>query len=193
MGYLADLDKELFLFLNSLHVDWMDSIMTFISGTLSWVPFYAVLLYLVYKHYKKETFLVVIGVILLIICSDQISAQVFKPLFERPRPCHNEEIKALVYLPNGHCGGSYGFISSHACNVFALAVYMTHILRRYYSKIAWLMFIWAAVIGYSRIYMGVHYPGDVIVGSIVGILIGFAVSKLYDLACVYIEKRKKKN
>lgn len=193
MGYLANLDRELFLFLNSLHVDWMDPIMTFISGTLSWVPFYAVLLYLVYKHYKKETFLVVIGVILLIICSDQISAHVFKPIFERPRPCHDEEIKALVYLPNGHCGGSYGFISSHACNVFALAVYMTHILRRYYSKIAWLMFIWAAVIGYSRIYMGVHYPGDVIVGSIVGILIGFAVSKLYDLACDYIEKRKKKN
>lgn len=182
MDFITRIDTELFLFLNGLHVNWLDPVMTFISGTITWVPFYVVLLYLVIKNYKRQSIFIIIGIILLIVCSDQVSASIFKPVFERPRPCHNEAIKDLVYLPNGHCGGAYGFISSHACNVFALAVFITHVLKKHYTKIAWLMFIWAAVIAYSRIYMGVHYPGDVIVGAAVGALIGYAISKLYDFA-----------
>ena len=169
------LDTELFLFLNKLHADWLDPIMIFISGKITWLPFYLVLLFLVIKNYKKQSILIIISVILLIICSDQISSSVFKPIFERPRPCHNEAIKDLVYLPTGHCGGVYGFISSHACNAFALAVFITHILKKYYNKIAWVMFIWASLVAYSRIYMGVHYPGDTVVGAAVGILIGFVL------------------
>ena len=175
---MLNIDTELFLFLNGLHADWLDPIMIFISGKLSWTPFYLVLLYLIIKNYKKQSILIIIGIILLIICSDQISSSVFKPLFERPRPCHNEAIKDLVYLPNGHCGGAYGFISSHACNVFALAVFITHILKKYYSKIGWVMFIWATLVAYSRIYMGVHYPGDVLVGAAVGALIGWGFVKV---------------
>ncbi|MBO5956201.1 MAG: phosphatase PAP2 family protein [Bacteroidales bacterium] len=176
---MLNIDTELFLFLNGLHADWLDPIMIFISGKLSWTPFYLVLLYLIIKNYKKQSILIIIGIILLIVCSDQISSSVFKPLFERPRPCHNEAIKDLVYLPDGHCGGAYGFISSHACNVFALAVFITHILKRYYSKIAWVMFVWAAMVAYSRIYMGVHYPGDVLVGAAVGAVIGWGFVKVY--------------
>lgn len=176
---MLNIDTELFLFLNGLHADWLDPVMIFISGKLSWTPFYLVLLYLIVKNYKKQSILIIIGIILLIVCSDQISSSVFKPLFERPRPCHNEAIKDLVYLPNGHCGGAYGFISSHACNVFALAVFITHILKRYYPKIGWVMFIWAAMVAYSRIYMGVHYPGDVLVGAAVGAVIGWGFVKVY--------------
>ena len=176
---MLNIDTELFLFLNGLHADWLDPIMIFISGKLSWTPFYLVLLYLIVKNYKKQSILIIIGIILLIICSDQVSSSVFKPLFERPRPCHNEAIKDLVYLPDGHCGGAYGFISSHACNVFALAVFITHILKRYYSKIGWVMFIWATLVAYSRIYMGVHYPGDVLVGATVGALIGWGFVRAY--------------
>jgi undecaprenyl-diphosphatase len=175
---MLNIDTELFLFLNGLHADWLDPIMIFISGKLSWTPFYLVLLYLIIKNYKKQSILIIIGIILLIICSDQISSSVFKPLFERPRPCHNEAIKDLVYLPNGHCGGAYGFISSHACNVFALAVFITHVLKKYYSKIGWVMFSWATLVAYSRIYMGVHYPGDVLVGAAVGALIGWGFVKV---------------
>ena len=173
------LDTELFLFLNGLHVDWLDPIMTFISGKITWIPFYLVLLFLVIKNYKKQSILIIIGIIILIVCSDQVSSSIFKPLFERPRPCHNETIKDLVYLPNGHCGGAFGFISSHACNTFALATFLTSILKRYYRKIALIMFPWATLVAYSRIYMGVHYPGDIIVGAIVGILIGVGVSYAY--------------
>ena len=177
MNFITNIDTELFLFLNGLHVDCLDPVMTFISGKLSWTPFYLILLFLVIRNYKKQSISIIIGEIILIICSDQISSSVFKPIFERPRPCHNEHIKDLVYLPNGHCGGAYGFISSHACNVFALAVYLTSMLKKYYKKIAWVMFIWAGLVAYSRIYMGVHYPGDVIVGAIVGALIGIIISK----------------
>ena len=181
MNFITNLDTELFLFLNGLHVDWLDPVMTFISGKITWAPFYLVLLFLVIRKYKRQSILILIGIVLLIVCSDQISSGIFKPIFERPRPCHNEAIKDLVYLPNGHCGGAYGFISSHACNTFALAVFITHILKRYYKKIAWVMFIWASLVAYSRIYMGVHYPGDVVVGAIVGMLVGFIISKLYDI------------
>lgn len=180
MNFITNIDTELFLFLNGLHVDWLDPVMTFISGKITWAPFYLVLLFLVIKNYKKQSILIVIGIILLIVCSDQISSGIFKPIFERPRPCHNEAIKDLVYLPTGHCGGAYGFISSHACNCFALATFITHILKRYYRKIAWVMFVWAAMVAYSRIYMGVHYPGDVLVGAAVGVVVGIVVSKGYE-------------
>lgn len=189
MNFITNLDTELFLFLNGLHVDWLDPVMTFISGKITWAPFYLVLLFLVIKNYKRQSILIITAIVLLIFCSDQISSGIFKPIFERPRPCHNEAIKDMVYLPNGHCGGAYGFISSHACNTFALAVFITHILRKYYKKIAWVMFIWAALVAYSRIYMGVHYPGDVIVGAIVGVITGFIISKVYDW---FSDKIKKK-
>lgn len=182
------MDTELFLFLNGLHADWLDPIMIFISGKLTWLPFYLVLLFLLIKNYKKQSVLVIISIILLIICSDQISSSVFKPLFERPRPCHNEAIKDLVYLPNGHCGGAYGFISSHACNAFALAVFITQMLKQYYSKIAWVMFVWASLVAYSRIYMGVHYPGDVFVGAVVGAIIGWVFVILYKLISQKVNK-----
>ena len=141
IDFLTRIDTELFLFLNGLHISWLDPVMTFISGEITWAPFYIVLLYLVIKKY-------------------------------------NEVIKDLVYLPNGHCGGAYGFISSHACNTFALAAYLTLLLRKHYAKIAWVMFTWATLVAYSRIYMGVHYPGDVIVGAAVGAIIGFVIGTL---------------
>lgn len=192
MNFITNLDTELFLFLNGLHVDWLDPIMTFISGKITWAPFYLILLFLVIKKYKKQSILVLIGVVILIVCSDQISSGIFKPIFERPRPCHNEAIKDLVYLPNGHCGGAYGFISSHACNCFALAVFITHVLKKYYRKIAHIMYIWASLVAYSRIYMGVHYPGDIIVGAVVGIIVGFVISKLYDMISQRVETQRRR-
>lgn len=178
---MLQFDTQLFLFLNGLHADWLDPIMIFISGKLTWTPFYLVLLYLVIKNCKKQSILIILGIILLIVCSDQISSSVFKPFFERPRPCHDEVIKDLVYLPNGHCGGAYGFISSHACNAFALAVFITQILKKYCPNIACVMFVWATLVAYSRIYMGVHYPGDVVVGALVGAIIGIVISKVYNM------------
>lgn len=194
MNFFLDIDTKLFLFLNGLHVDWLDPIMIFISGKLTWIPFYVILLYLVIRKYKWQSLWTILCIVLLIVCSDQLSAHVFKPLFQRLRPCHNEMIQDLVYLPNGHCGGMYGFISSHACNVFALAVFLTHIMKKYFGKIGLVMFIWAGLVSYSRIYMGVHYPGDVIAGAAVGVLLGFLAGRLFDLVNkIEIVKTSSKN
>lgn len=179
MNAINNLDHELFLFLNGLHVDWLDPVMTFISSEMGWIPFYAILLYLVFrKSGWRGLLFVVIGVVILITCSDQLSSHVFKPVFQRLRPCHDPLIQDLVHLPNGHCGGQYGFISSHACNTFALASFIALIMNKFYKKIGLLMFIWAALVSYSRIYMGVHFPGDVLCGAAVGMILGFGIGHL---------------
>lgn len=179
MNAINNLDHELFLFLNGLHVGWLDPVMTFISSEMGWIPFYVILLYLVFKKLGwKGLLFVVIGVVVLITCSDQLSSHVFKPVFHRFRPCHDPLIQDLVHLPNGHCGGQYGFISSHACNTFALASFITLIMKGFYKKIGLLMFIWAALVSYSRIYMGVHFPGDVLCGAAVGMILGFGIGHL---------------
>ena len=172
---LNDLDHQLFLFLNGLHVGWLDPVMTFISSETGWIPFYAVLVFLVFYKYKWKGLWVLLGVIVAITLSDQIASHVFKPMVMRLRPCHDPLIKDLVYLPDGHCGGKYGFMSSHAANTFALASFIYMTMKKHYSKIGWLMFIWAAVVSYSRIYMGVHFPGDVICGAVVGLGLGFGI------------------
>lgn len=175
---LNDLDHQLFLFLNGLHVGWLDPVMTFISSETGWIPFYAVLVFLVFYKYRWKGLWIILGVAVLIICSDQISSHIFKPVFQRLRPCHDPMIQDLVHLPNGHCGGQYGFISSHAANTFALASFIYMTMRKHYKNIGWLMFIWAAVVSYSRIYMGVHFPGDVICGVAVGLGLGFGIGYL---------------
>ncbi|MCQ2307909.1 MAG: phosphatase PAP2 family protein [Bacteroidales bacterium] len=179
MNIINNLDHELFLFFNGLHVGWLDPVMTFISSEMGWIPFYAILLYLVFrKSGWRGLLFVVIGVVILITCSDQLSSHVFKPVFHRLRPCHDPLIQDLVHLPNGHCGGQYGFISSHACNTFALASFIALIMNKFYKKIGLLMFIWAALVSYSRIYMGVHFPGDVLCGAAVGMILGFGIGHL---------------
>ena len=194
MNAINNLDHELFLFLNGLHVGWLDPVMTFISSEMGWIPFYVILLYLVFKKLGwKGLLFVVIGVVVLITCSDQLSSHVFKPVFHRFRPCHDPLIQDLVHLPNGHCGGQYGFISSHACNTFALASFITLIMKKFYKKIGLLMFIWAALVSYSRIYMGVHFPGDVLCGAAVGMILGFGIGHLLLMVMKKFQDKSARN
>lgn len=179
MDAVIALDTRLFLFFNGLHVDWLDPVMAFVSSEFGWTPLYLFLAYLAIKKYGIRSVWFFLGVALLFISTDQLSAHFFKPYFHRFRPCHNEEIADLVYLPYGHCGGKYGFISSHACNVFGLAMFASYHLKSYWKYMPCALFGWAALIGYSRLYMGVHYPGDVICGAIVGLLLGFVATKIF--------------
>ncbi|MBQ2188817.1 MAG: phosphatase PAP2 family protein [Bacteroidales bacterium] len=188
---LNNWDHQLFLFLNGLHVGWLDPVMTFISSELGWIPFYAVLVFLVFYKYKWKGLGVLLGVAVAITFSDQIASHLFKPMVMRLRPCHDPLTKDLVYLPDGHCGGLYGFMSSHASNTFALAslIYMT--MKKHYSKIGWVMFPWAAVVSYSRIYMGAHFPGDVICGAALGVLLGFGIGYLTRFVISSAAKRNR--
>ena len=125
-----------------------------------------------------------------ILLADQLSVHLFKNTVQRLRPCHAPELQGLVYLPYGHCGGQYGFISSHACNCMAVALFGTLFARS--KLLGWVLFPWAVVVSLSRVYMGVHYPGDVLCGALFGLLIGTAV---YFGTCqlrILMEKRIKK-
>ncbi len=180
MQYLESLDIRLLLFLNGFHNDFFDVFFSFITATVPWIPLYLLLIALfVFKKKEnrwKRLLILIIGVALLVASTDMLSARFFKPVFERLRPCHDPRLEGLVHIVDGHCGGMYGFISSHAANLFGIATFMCLLLRDKY-RYTWLLFIWAAVIGYSRIYLGVHFPGDVICGAVVGLLLGWLWAK----------------
>jgi len=169
------LDKELFLFLNQINSPVWDTIMWHISGKLQWIPLYLLLLVLLFKKYGKDVWKVIIGAVLVIAIADQVSVKLFKEVFERYRPCHNLEIRDIVHIVNQKCGGKFGFVSSHAANSFAIAVYVGLLLRRKYNRILVLLLSWAAIVSYSRVYLGVHYPMDILCGSILGGSVGILV------------------
>lgn len=176
---IKDFDTQLFLFFNSKHNGFFDVVMYWFSHKLFWVPLYLVLFFLAFKLVGKRVWLVALAAALLILLSDQISVHAFKNVFLRLRPCHNLLIQAKVHLLNGHCGGAYGFVSSHAANTFALAMFLSLFFRGRINYFGFLIFLWASLVAYSRVYSGVHYPADVAVGAIVGMGIGVAVFKIY--------------
>lgn len=175
--YLDKIDRSIFLFLNGIHSPFWDKIMFWISGDTSWIFLYIVLLIGLAVKYRWRMIFIVVAITLTITASDQFSVHLFKEVFERLRPCHNLEISELVHLVNNHCGGKFGFVSSHAANTFALAMLTSGLFQnKYYT---WFIFIWAAIVSYSRIYLGVHYLGDILGGALLGIFIGWLVLFLF--------------
>ncbi len=186
---LERLDQQLFLFLNSLNSPFWDQVMAAISSILIWVPLYlAILIFLGFK-YRRKFIIIVLFLILAATLADQISVHLFKNIFHRLRPCHEPSLDGLVHLVNGKCGGLYGFVSSHATNSFNVALLSLLFIRKRWFTIS--IIIWALTVGYSRIYLGVHYPGDVICGSILGALIGWGIYELYKLTDKKILQHRK--
>jgi len=186
--WLDRLDQNLFLLLNGLYSGFWDGVMFWISGKTSWVFLYVIILIWLASIYRWRMMLVVILVAVCVTLTDQISVHLFKDLIQRLRPCHNPDIQHLVHLVNNHCGGSYGFVSSHAANTFGIAMFTSGLLKtRSYS---WLIFIWASVVGYSRIYLGVHYPGDVVFGAMLGLLIGWFMMVAFRLLQKWVTENR---
>ena len=175
---IEQFDKELFLKLNSFHNEWLDSAMIIATQGWFWMPVYLFFIYRIWKL-KSLTFnrvALFIGFLIVIFLSDRISVLAFKQVFLRYRPCHNFDLLPLTHIVKQHCGGKYGFLSSHATNFMGMATYAIIALKP--SKtISVLLIIWALFVCYTRIYLGVHYPLDIICGSLLGISIGFMVSK----------------
>lgn len=161
-------DTNLFLVINGLHAPFFDGIMYAISAKLTWIPLYVAVLYVVIKRWKRESIWIIIALILCIVIADQVSSGVIKHLVKRTRPSHAEDLKGLVYLVKGYGGGLYGFVSSHAANSFGFALLSSLLFRNRRYTLA--IFGWATLLSYSRIYLGVHYPFDILGGMIVGVL-----------------------
>lgn len=172
MEQLAELDRELFLFLNNLGNPAWDDFWNFITNKFASIPFYALLVFFLYKAVGwKNTLLALLFTAALITVTDQLS-NLFKHYFERPRPCRQEGVMEYARFVAVRCG-RYGYFSAHAASSAALTIFLGLILRNYWRNIFLLLTFWALLVSYSRIYIGVHYPGDILTGWILGLLIGY--------------------
>lgn len=170
-------DWDLFLFLNNLGTEALDPIMLAITNEFTFVPLYTLLLYLIYrKQGAKPLILVVLVTVLMITFTDQLT-NVVKHYFERPRPCRQPGVMETARFIAERCG-PFGFFSGHSSNSMAAAIFGGLILRPYYKKLIYILVVWSIIVGYSRIYVGVHYPTDLLFGFLFGALSGFAFYKL---------------
>lgn len=175
--WLSDIDARLLLIVNGAHSSFFDSVMWCISGRWIWVPFYAVLAYLLFRRMSwKRASICLVTIGLIILAADQTCATLIRPEIGRLRPANlNNPLSSFVHVVNGYRGGRYGFPSCHAANTFALAVFMSLVIRHKWFTV--MMFSWAFIVSYSRMYLGVHYFGDLFCGATIGSL--FAVLFYY--------------
>ncbi len=182
---LEHIDQQLLLLINGLNNPFFDEVMWIISEVYFGVPFYILFIYLSIKFFGvRSSILIILSVVIAVSLADLSAKYLFKEVFLRYRPTHNLLIKNQVHLVNNYRGGMYGFVSSHAANMFAVASAFGFYFRMKNKYLFYALLFWAALIAYSRMYLGVHYPSDVFVGSLLGALIGFLsfkISKKYVL------------
>lgn len=175
LDFLLNLDQNIFLFFNSFHSSFWDRAMFMFSGRFIWVPMYVAFFIAFFKAFSWRiaiTWILAIG--LTILLADQLCATFIRPYFERMRPSNLENpLSEFVHIVQNYRGGRYGFPSCHAANSFALATIMACIWRG--TRLKWFIFLWAFVNSYSRLYLGVHYPGDLLVGGIIGSFVALSV------------------
>lgn len=174
---MLQIDKNLFLFLNGLNHPFLDQIMWQFSNTTFWLPLYLWILYLMIRKYKMQALLVVLAAFGLLFITDQ-TATIIKNMVFRLRPTHNPEIEHLVHTVANYKGGLYGFFSGHACNAFGVISFSLFLLKPI-TKWVWIILLaYALLTCYSRIYLGVHYPLDILVGAIIGSSFGIGMGYL---------------
>ncbi len=175
--HLISWDTSLFLFLNGHNTPFWDAVMLFFSGKLSWLPLYLILAYAIAKKYKWTAIWWLVAIGFVVLASDQLSVQLFKNVFQRLRPCHDPDLMGMIHLV-GRCGGKFGFVSSHAANTFGVAVFLSLLFKKGWFSLS--IIFWALVVSFSRIYLGVHFPADVICGGILGAGVGIAIFVISD-------------
>jgi undecaprenyl-diphosphatase len=169
---LRSWDEQFFIFLNGFHTPMLDLLMPWITARNTWIPLYLIIILLIFRFYPiKKAIVIILYLIAVVGLSDYFTSGILKPFFERPRPCYNPAFHSIIHLL-GNCGGKFGFASSHAANSFALFGGIFFSIRR--NKIISVgMLLWAILVSYSRIYVGVHYFADVLIGALIGFLISY--------------------
>lgn len=180
MEWLKELDQALLLWINGLHKPWLDSLMWAFSEKLTWVPLYLWVVIIAFKKWELKPFgLLIAGALLTVALTDLGSVHFFKNVFMRYRPCHHHDIGPLLHIVNDHCGGLYGFVSSHAANHAGIAVFLSLTLFKGNGKWMTALFGWAFVVSLSRVYLGVHYPSDIAAGALFGAAVALFTSRLF--------------
>lgn len=174
---LEQIDKSLLLDINSCHNGFFDTFMFWISDKWVWVPMYVSLLYIIVKNKRTEAVFIVLGIALTVLLCDQFSSSLCKPLFHRFRPAHDPQIGFLVHTVCGFKCDLYGFISSHAANTMGVALFLTLLVKNRTFGVT--VFLWAILNCYSRMYLGVHYMGDILCGAIAGLFFGWLCYLFY--------------
>jgi undecaprenyl-diphosphatase len=176
---ILSLDEKLFVYLNGLGSETYDGFWLMITKQINWIPLFLLLLYLIYKKLgSKQTLYLILFVAILLVFTDQIT-NLFKNGFQRLRPCNNPEINSFIRVVQAR--KSFGFFSGHASNTMAVATFLYLIFKNHFKYFGFL-FLWPLIFAYSRIYLGLHYPLDIISGYLCGSILGFLMFKLYQIA-----------
>lgn len=176
---IINTDKDIFLFINqTLSNPFFDWLLPILRNPFTWAPLYLFLIIFFIKHYGKLGILIVVCSLATAGISDSVSSHVIKKSIKRVRPCNDTEFKHDITV-RARCGSGYSFTSSHATNHFALAFFWIVLFGRKWKHTLWLCILWAALISISQVYVGVHYPFDILCGSIIGTLIGLTTGNLF--------------